>query len=310
MDVRDDDFISRVKIVSTHDQSLWFTSAGRVHALPVYRVVEGGRATRGKPIVNLLGLKPGEKVQGLLALRDLNQPDLYVVTVTLRGVVKRTPLTAYANIRAGGIIALTLDEGDSLIAVHLVRDVEELLIATKNGMAIRFPVTEVRSMGRTARGVRGIGLRDGDEVVSASVLSGAPDLLTVTERGYGKRTAVEEYRPQGRGGLGLINLKVADKTGPVVAALPVESTDEIVVATRQGKVIRTPVEQDESNRISRMGRATQGVRLINLKGNDAIAAVAKVLHDEDDVDSMEDAEKPVGGEAPASGTTIADDSEE
>jgi DNA gyrase subunit A len=275
MEVREDDFIERVKIASTHDESLWFTSAGRVHRLPVYRLIEAGRAARGKPIVNLLGLKPEETIQGLLALRDLEQPDLFVVTVTRRGVVKRTPLSAYANIRSGGIIALTLDDDDSLIAVYLVREAEQLLLATRSGMSIRFAMTDVRAMGRTARGVRGISLRKGDAVVSASVLSGEPDILTVTELGYGKRTAVEEYRIQGRGGLGLINLKVSAKTGPVVAALPVNACEEIIVATRQGKVIRTPVEQDESNRISRMGRSTQGVRVIRLKDDDIVVSITR-----------------------------------
>ncbi|MDQ7087480.1 MAG: DNA gyrase C-terminal beta-propeller domain-containing protein, partial [Acidobacteriota bacterium] len=189
MEVRDEDFLSRVRIVSTHDTSLWFTSAGKVHSLPVYRLPEAGRASRGKPIVNQLGLAPDEKIQGLLALRDFKQPGLFVVTVTRRGMVKRTPLEAYANIRAGGIIALSLVEGDSLISVRLVGEDDHLLIATRKGMAIRFPAKEVRSMGRTARGVRGITLREGDEVVQASVLKGGEDLLTVTEKGYGKRTA-------------------------------------------------------------------------------------------------------------------------
>ncbi|MDH3284867.1 MAG: DNA gyrase subunit A [Acidobacteriota bacterium] len=274
MEVREDDFIEKVKVASTHDQSLWFTSAGRVHILPVYRIVEAGRAARGKPIVNMLGLKPGETVQGFLALRDLNQPDLFVVTATRRGVVKRTALSAYANIRAGGIIALTLDDDDRLIAVYLVREEDHLFLATRQGKAICFSATDVRSMGRTARGVRGIALRGDDEVVSASVPGQAPDILTVTELGYGKRTAVPEYRPQGRGGYGLINLKVSRKTGPVVAALPVEAADEIIVATRNGKVIRTPVEQDENNRISRMGRAAQGVRVIRLKDGDSVVSVS------------------------------------
>ncbi|RMG48713.1 MAG: DNA gyrase subunit A [Acidobacteria bacterium] len=275
MEVRDDDFIERVRIASTHDQSLWFTSAGRVHSLPVYQLPEAGRAARGKPIVNLLGLRPGEKIQGMLALRELDKEGSYIVTFTRRGYVKRTPLSAYANIRSGGIIALCLDEGDTLITVHLGTDDDDLFIATRNGKAIRFSAREVRPMGRTARGVKGITLRGGDEVVSASVVRDAPDILTVTSNGYGKRTRLEEYRPQGRGGLGLINLKVSPKTGPVVAALPVWDSDEIIVATRQGKVIRTPVEQDENNRISRMGRATQGVKVIRLKEGDEVVSVTR-----------------------------------
>ena len=275
MEVRDEDFLSRVRIVSTHDTSLWFTSAGKVHSLPVYRVPEAGRASRGKPIVNQLGLAPDERIQGLLALRDLSQPDLFVVTVTRRGMVKRTPLEAYANIRAGGIIALSLMEGDSLISVRLVRENDHIFIATRKGMAIRFPASDVRSMGRTARGVRGISLREGDEVVQASVLEGGEDLLTVSEKGYGKRTAEAEYRVQGRGGLGLINLKVSEKTGAVVSAIPVHDDDEIIVATRLGQVIRTPVQQDANNKISRLGRSTQGVRIIRLKEGDSVVAFTR-----------------------------------
>ncbi|MCU0231156.1 MAG: DNA gyrase subunit A [Acidobacteria bacterium] len=275
MEVGDEDFVERVRICSTHDLSLWFTSGGRVHILPVHHVPEFSRAAKGKAIVNLLGLKPGEKIQGLLALRDMDQPGLFVMTVTERGVVKRTELSAYANIRSGGIIALTLDEGDRLIAVHLVRDDDHLFIATRDGMAIRFPVTDVRAMGRTARGVRGIDLREGDAVVSALVPLPGEDILTVALHGYGKRTELDEYRQQGRGGLGLINLNVSERTGPVVAALPVLPSDEVVVATRQGMVIRTPVEQDESNKISRLGRATQGVRVIRLKEDDEVVSVTR-----------------------------------
>ncbi len=272
MEVREDDFIARVRIVSTHDTSLWFTSHGKVHSLPVYALPEAGRASRGKAIVNLLGLVPGETIQGLLALRDLQDEKLFVLTVSKTGYIKRTPLPAYANIRAGGIIALTLDEGDELIAVRLITEDDHVFIATREGMAIRFPASDVRAMGRTARGVRGIKLREGDEVVQASVIEGDEDILTVTHHGYGKRTLVSEYRVQGRGGMGLINLKVSDKTGQVVSSIPVRDDDEIIVATRGGQVIRTPVEQDANNRISRLGRSTQGVRIIRLNDGDEVVS--------------------------------------
>jgi DNA gyrase subunit A len=270
MEVRDDDWIERVRIASTHDLSLWFTSTGKVHVLPVHQVPQSSRAAKGKAIVNLLGLKPGETIQGLLALRTMDQPDKYVVTVTKRGVIKRTELPAYANIRQGGIIALLLDDEDSLISVHLVGDNDHIFIATRDGMAIRFPVSDVRPMGRPSRGVRGIELREGDHVIGASVVTGNEEVLSVTEFGYGKRTAVEEYREQGRGGLGLINLKVSDKTGPVVAALPVAPDDELVVATKHGMVIRTPVAD-----ISQFGRSTQGVRVIRLNEEDAVVSVTQ-----------------------------------
>ncbi len=268
MDVREDDWIERVRIASTHDLSLWFTSGGKVHSMPVYKVTQASRAARGKAVVNMLPLQPGERIQGLLALRTMDQPDKYVVTVTRRGVIKRTELPAYANIRSGGIIALLLDEGDQLISVHLVGDTDHIFIATKDGMAIRFPVGDVRPMGRPSRGVRGIDLREGDEVISASVVSGTMEILSVTALGYGKRTALEEYREQGRGGLGLINLKISEKTGPVVAALPVTADDEIIAATKLGMVIRTTCGE-----ISQFGRSTQGVRVIRLNDDDEVVSV-------------------------------------
>ncbi len=275
MEVQDDDFIQRVRIVSTHDTSLWFTSMGRVYPLPVHHIPTAGRAARGKAIVNLLGLRPGERVQGLLAVRDFEEPGRYVVTTTKKGIVKKTELSAYGNIRAGGIIALGMDEDDTLISVHNVAEGDHLMIATKDGMSIRFAMSEVRAMGRPARGVRGIELRDGDAVVSATVVHEDEDVLTITALGYGKRTAVEEYRPQGRGGLGIINLKISDRTGPVVASIPVKPEDEIIVATKAGMTIRTPVEQDETNRISRLGRNTQGVRIIRLREDDEAVSVTR-----------------------------------
>ncbi|MBP7148067.1 MAG: DNA gyrase subunit A [Acidobacteria bacterium] len=301
MEVGEEDFIERVRIATTHDQSLWFTSEGRVHILPVYALPDVSRAARGKAIVNLLGLKAGEKIQGVLVLRDLNEPERYIVTMTRNGVVKKTDLSAYANIRTGGLIALTLDQGDSLIAVHLVGPGDDMFLATRNGMAIRFPAAEVRAMGRTARGVRGIDLREDDEVISGLVPAKGEDILAITALGYGKRTQLEEYRPQGRGGLGLINLKISPKTGPVVAAIPVLPEDEVVVATRQGMVIRTPVEQDENNRISRLGRATQGVRVIRLKEDDEVVSVTRSGPVQAEVAGGEIADGPDGADNPENG---------
>lgn len=269
--VRDDDFIESIKVASTHDSSLWFTSAGRVHILPVYRVPEFGRTSQGKPAINLFPLQQDERLQGFLALRSLEDPDLSVVTFTRNGVVKRTELPAYANIRSSGLIALTLDEGDSLISVGLARESDTIFIATSRGMSVRFAVQEVREMGRPARGVRGIQLREGDHVVGASVVSENEQILTVTAFGYGKRTTVAEYRTQGRGGLGLISLRCTEKTGPVVAALTIVPEDEVVVATKAGKVIRTAVSE-----ISLFGRNAQGVRIIKLDAEDEVVSVTRV----------------------------------
>ncbi|GAB4371880.1 MAG: DNA gyrase subunit A [Acidobacteriota bacterium] len=277
--VREDDYIERVLVGSTHDRSLWFTSGGKVHALPVYRVPEFGRASQGKPVVNLFPLERGERIQGLLLLRDVDEEQgLYIVTFTRRGLVKRTSLEAYRNIRAGGLIALGLEQDDSLIDVGLARDDEYLFLATRSGMSIRFPITDVRPMGRTARGVIGIRLRGDDDVVGAAVVGEQGDILSVTARGYGKRTAISEYRPQQRAGQGLINVRCTERTGPVVAALEVGEDDEIVVATRHGKVIRTA-----AGAISRFGRGTQGVRVIQVSDDDEVVAVTRAGSlDEDD----------------------------
>ncbi|NJN63537.1 MAG: DNA gyrase subunit A [Acidobacteria bacterium] len=304
--VREDDFIDRIQIASTHDHSLWFTSNGTVHSLPVHRVPEFGRASQGKPAQNLFPLQQGERIQGFLALRSLEEPDLFVVTFTQSGVVKRTELPAYANIRSTGIIALSLDDGDSLITVGLASETDSLFLATSRGMSIRFPASEVRPMGRPARGVRGIQLRDGDRVVGASVVQADEQILTLTALGYGKRTEVEEYRSQGRGGLGLISLRCTDKTGPVVAALNVRHDDEIVVATKQGKVIRTAAEA-----ISLFGRNAQGVRIIKLEPDDEVVSVTRAgaVHAEgiDDADPSTDVETDASTEIDTDATEPQDD---
>ncbi len=262
---KEDDFLTKVRIASTHDDSLWFTSTGKVYRLPVWRLPDASRSARGKAIVNLLNLSPGETVQGFLAIdrETFEAGERYIVTMTARGKVKRTALSEYRNIRVNGLIALTLEEGDELIAVRLVREKDHLFLATRNGMSARFPVSEVRAMGRTAAGVRGIKLREGDRVVSGSVLKEGEQILTVTTRGYGKRTPEAEYPVKHRDVYGVINQKVTPKTGKVVGAIPVREGDEIIVASRAGQVIRTPVAE-----ISEMGRATQGVRIIRLRGDD------------------------------------------
>ncbi len=270
---KEDDFLTKVRIASTHDDSLWFTSSGKVYRLPVWRLPEASRSARGKAIVNLLNLAPGETVQGFLAIdrETFEAGERYIVTMTARGKVKRTALSEYRNIRVNGLIALTLEEGDELIAVRLVRETDHLFLATRLGMSARFPVTEVRAMGRTAAGVRGIKLREGDRVMSGSVLKPGDHVLAVTTRGYGKRTPEAEYPVKHRDVYGVINQKVTAKTGKVVAAIPVRDGDEIIVASRGGQVIRTPVSE-----ISEMGRSTQGVRIIRLRGaDDEVVSLAR-----------------------------------
>jgi DNA gyrase subunit A len=288
MATRDEDFVERLVVASTHDDLLWFTSRGRVHKRKVYEIPEAGSAARGKAVVNFLNLQEGERIQGLLSISDFSAEDRYILTITAGGTVKKTPLAAYANIRAGGIIALTIDEDDELMSVRLTSGRDDVFLATRSGMSIRFPESDVRPMGRTARGVRGIRLRAGDRVVGAAVVTGEEDILSVTERGYGKRTPVAEYRPQGRGGGGLVNVKVGPKNGRVAGARRVSAEDEIMLVTRQGMIIRMGVAD-----ISVIGRSTMGVRLIVVNEGDEVSAVVRV----DDQERVSADDDNSGGEA-------------
>jgi DNA gyrase subunit A len=267
---RDEDFVERLAVASTHDHLLWFTSRGRVHRRKIYEIPEFGSAAKGKAVVNILPLDEGERVQGLLSISDF-EGDRYILTITAGGTVKKTPLKAYARIRPSGIIALTIEGGDELIAVRLTDGQSDVFLATRDGKSIRFPESDVRPMGRTARGVRGIRLRSGDRVVAAGVLQPGQKILSATERGYGKRTLESEYRPQGRGGTGIVNVRVAAKNGKVVGARPVDDGDEIILITRLGKIIRMGVDD-----ISVIGRSTMGVRLIDIGEGDEVSTVVRL----------------------------------
>jgi DNA gyrase subunit A len=219
----------------------------------------------------------GEKIASMLAVKNFDEP-LFIVMGTRKGTIKKTELAAYSNPRVGGIIAMGIEseEGDEVIAVQLSDGQSEVFIGTKDGKAIRFPEDEVRPMGRTAYGVRGIQLREGDEVVAMQIAKPGGTLLTVTEKGYAKQTAIDEYRVTGRGGLGVKNVEVTDKNGPVVNIAQVHDNEELLVITEQGKIMRTP-----ANEIRTIGRATQGVRLMDLDGEDKIVSVALVEKAED-----------------------------
>ncbi|GIX45819.1 MAG: DNA gyrase subunit A [Candidatus Tectimicrobiota bacterium] len=283
MQPREADFVEQLFIASTHDYLLFFTNIGKVHWLKVYEIPQAQRAARGKAAVNLLQLQPGERITTVVPIRRF-EVDRYLLMATRRGVVKKTELTAYSNPRQAGIIALTLDQGDQLIGVGVTRGDQDVFLATRRGLSIRFNEAEVRPMGRTARGVTGIRLEDGDEVVGMEVLSPGACLLTVTEAGYGKRTHESEYRVQGRGGKGLINLRVTAKTGPVVGVLQVFDDDDVMLLSDQGNLVRLHVAD-----IPRFGRNTQGVRLIQLAPEQRLAGVARIEEDngEEGVDAGE-----------------------
>jgi DNA gyrase subunit A len=288
MTTREEDFVEHLFVASTHAHILIFTTRGRVHWLKVHEIPQIGSAGKGKNIVNFVELSPEEKVAALLTTKDFTE-DRFVVFCTRKGIVKKTPLSAYGNPRAGGIIAIGIDEGDELLSAKLTDGRQEIFMATSQGQAIRYNEADARPMGRSAHGVIGMRLREGDSIVEMDALR-APDstILTVSERGYAKRTEIAEYRLQGRGGSGIISLKVTEKTGPVVQAMEVSGDDQVMVITAYGKIIRTNVKD-----ISLLGRPTQGVRLIHLEDDDRVVAVARVA--EKDNDGNETPAREAGG---------------
>ncbi len=270
MRTRDEDVVNHLFVASTHSFLLVFSDRGRAYWLKVHEIPDVGADSKGKSVANLVQMEAGEKIASLLAVREFDDTH-FIVMGTRQGTIKKTELSAYSNPRAGGIIAMSIDEGDAVIAVQLSDGQSEIFIGTRDGKAIRFAEGDVRGMGRTAYGVRGIQLREGDEVVAMQVAKAGGTLLTVTEKGYAKNTLIDEYRVTNRGGLGVKNVEVTDKNGPVVAITQVHDNEELLVITEQGKILRTP-----ANEIRTIGRATQGVRLMDLEGEDKIVSVALV----------------------------------
>jgi len=233
-----------------------------------------------------VSMEEGERIAAMVAVKAF-EDDKFVMMGTLKGVVKKTALSAFSNPRAGGIIAMGVEDGDAVIAVRVTDGSGEIFIGTRGGMAIRFPETDVRPMGRTAYGVRGISLRDEDYVVAMEGVAPGGTLMTVTEHGYGKRTEIDEYRVQSRGGVGVINIATSERNGKVVGVAYVQDDDELLVITQQGMIIRTP-----TNDVRAIGRATQGVRLIEVEGDDRVVSVARLVEKEDDATEPADSGTP------------------
>ncbi len=282
MGIKEEDFVETLFTASTHDYLLFFTDAGKVYWLKVHEIPEAGRAAKGKAMVNLLALGSDEKVTATLPVKEFRD-DRFVVMATRQGVIKKTELSAYGNPRQGGIIALSLDQGDKLIGVQITDGQREILLGTRQGIVIRFKEEEVRPMGRTAYGVRGITLEEGNEVIGMETIT--PDsttsILTVTEGGYGKRTPVTEYRIQGRGGKGIISVKTTERNGLAVGFLQVRDEDEIVLMAAKGKILRCKVDD-----IRQIGRNTQGVRLLDLEDDDRVIGVARLAESAERDDSL------------------------
>ncbi|MFH1530920.1 MAG: DNA gyrase subunit A [Pseudomonadota bacterium] len=281
MTTKEEDFVVKLFVASTHDDLLIFTSVGKVYKLKVFQIPEAGRSARGRPIINLIPVVKGEIPKAIVRLRELKE-GYSILTVTRKGYVKRTAQTDYTNIRSTGIIGLRLDEDDDLIRAREVRDDQEILLVTRQGMSIRFNVDDARQMGRATRGVRGVRLRKGDEVVGAEVLNEQETILSVSELGYGKRSSPEEYRIQNRGGTGIITIKTSERNGLVAGAIQVLDEDNVMLATDGGKIIRTRV-----NEIPVLSRNTQGVKLINLEKGERVIGLERLAEDDEEEDETE-----------------------
>ena len=280
METKEDDFVERLFVASTKDYLLVFTNAGKVYWLKVYEIPEASRTAKGKAIINLLQIEQGELVSSVVAVKEFSD-EKSLVMCTKQGLIKKTRLSEFSNPRKAGIVAITLEKGDSLVETQLTDGKQEILLATKDGKAVRFPEKHVRDMGRQAKGVKGINLSKKDEVIGMEIIWPGQEktdscLLTVTALGFAKRTEFKEYRSQSRGGKGIINIKVTAKNGVVVGAKSVSEDDEVMSVTQKGMTVRCPVKD-----IRKTGRATQGVRLINLDKGDVVSCVTKIAAKEE-----------------------------
>jgi DNA gyrase subunit A len=269
--VKEEDFIDKLFIASTHDTVLCFSSRGRLYWLKVYELPQASRAARGKPIINLLPLQEGERITALLPIRDFSR-DQFVFMATADGTVKKTPLRDFSRPRPSGIIAIDLAAGNPLVGVELTDGGQDVMLFSDTGKVIRFRETDVRPMGRNARGVRGIRLGEGQRVISLLIVAAGTTVLTATEHGYGKRTSIEDYPVQGRGGQGVISIQTNERNGRVVGAVLVTEENEIMLISDQGTLIRTPVSD-----VSTMSRNTQGVRLVTLNEGEKLAGVESIV---------------------------------
>jgi len=276
MRTREEDFVSHLFVASTHAYIMIISDRGRAYWLMVHEIPDVGPGGKGKSIANLVSMEEGEKIAAMLAVKEFEE-DKFIVMGSRSGVVKKTSLAAFSNPRAGGIIAMGVEEGDAVIGVQVTEGNGEVFLGTRHGMAIRFEETDVRSMGRTAYGVRGITLRDDDYVVAMEIIRPGGTMLTVTERGFGKRTEIDEYRVQTRGGVGIINIATSERNGLVVGVVCVQDGDELLLMTQQGMILRM-----QTNGVRAIGRATQGVTLIDIEGDDKVVGIARLVEKEEE----------------------------
>ncbi len=293
MDTKESDFVEHLFVSNTHHYLMFFTDKGKAYRLKAYEIPDLSRTARGTPIINLIQIEQGEKISAVIPVEDFNAAQ-NLFFATEQGIVKKTPLEDYSNIRKVGLIAIGLREDDKLIGVRLTDGNKEIVMGTKDGMSIRFPEGDVRPMGRSATGVKGIQLSEGDAVIDMDIIDPSSSVLIVTSKGYGKRTPVEDYRIQTRGGKGIKTLNITAKNGPVVGLKVVEADEDLMIITSQGTIIRMSIDG-----ISEMGRNTQGVRLINIKDDDEVSTVTRVQKNENDPES--DAENEAESEVEMDG---------
>jgi DNA gyrase subunit A len=289
---KDEDFVEKLFVANTHDTILCFSSRGKCYWLKVYELPQAGRNARGRPMVNLLPLEAGERINAVLPIREYDE-DKFVFMATASGTVKKTPLTDFSRPRTSGIIAVDLREDDQLIGVDITDGESRIMLFTSAGKAIRFEETSVRAMGRTACGVRGVKLGEGQRVISL-IIGDDGDVLTVTENGFGKRTAVEQFPVKGRAGMGVISIKTSERNGDQIGAVRVFEDDEIMLITDGGTLVRTRVAD-----VSQMSRDTQGVKMISLTKKEKLIGIERIEAlegDEDDVDVGDSEEAPTTDE--------------
>ena len=274
-DLKADDWVEHLFIASTHDYLMFFSNTGQVYWLKVHEIPQAGRAARGKPVINCIAIKPDEQIAALVPVREFTD-DKCLIFATRQGTVKKTVLSAYGNVRTNGICGINIEKGDELIDVQICGQNSDIVLATKDGMSIRFHQGDVRDMGRATTGVKGVELEKDDEVIGMVVVRRDATLLVVSEKGFGKRSELSDYRVQKRGGKGIITLKKTDKTGPIVALKEVIPDDELMMITRHGVIIRLPVDG-----IRVIGRNTQGVKVMNLDSGDAVVDVARVVKEDE-----------------------------
>ncbi|MGG3280353.1 DNA gyrase subunit A [Paenibacillus solani] len=288
MDTKSEDFVEHLFVTNSHHYLMFFTDKGKAYRLKAYEIPELSRTARGTPIINLIQIEQGESINAVIPVENFDS-DNFLFFATRQGVVKKTPLEDYVNIRKGGLIAINLREDDSLIEVKLTDGQQEIIMGTAQGMSIRFKESDVRSMGRSATGVKGITLDDNDEVIGMDVVDQELDILIVTTKGYGKRTPASDYRSQTRGGKGIKTINITEKNGPVVALKVVKSEEDLMIITASGTIIRTSMEG-----ISTMGRYAQGVKLINIREDDSVGTVCRAdKSDEPETDEEEEGQEGV-----------------